>query len=541
MAKIDYWEPEDDKFWESKGKRIASRNLWISIPNLLLGFAIWLFWSIVIKQMQDLNDADPNWFPLFDSSGEALKGKFYRAKLYTLPAVAGLAGASLRIPNSFLIAVSGGRNVISLTSFLLLLPTLGTGIALQDPQVSFTTLVILAVLSGVGGGAFASSMSNISFFYPKRVQGTSLGLNAGLGNLGVSVMQLLLPFAMSVAIFGPLSGEGLAKKGASSSIWIQNAGLIWVPVLAVFMIAAWVGMNNLPQHKTGGTAKALGKAMWLEMLGFIGAGAGVVLLLMDWGPVPELLKIFVVLLVAVAVTMALMRYATGGETKESLLVQFKIFRNKHNWVMTWLYVMTFGSFIGFSAAFPKLIMDVFGYIRVDANGTAYAEAIKNPNAPNAFHYAWLGPLVGSLIRPIGGWLSDKLGGARVTQWDTVVMIGATIGVAYFVQAARMSPTPEEHFLPFLLLFLLLFITTGIGNGSTFRMVPMIFERAQAGPVLGFISAIAAYGAFLIPKIFATQIKSGTPEYALYGFAVYYTTCLGVNWWFYARKNAEIKC
>jgi NNP family nitrate/nitrite transporter-like MFS transporter len=313
-----------------------------------------------------------------------------------------------------------------------------------------------------------------------------------------------------------------------------------VPILAIFMVAAFLGMNNLPQHDIGPTIPALAKAFWLELLGFGGAAIGMVLLLADWG-IPNLVKIFVILVVAVLVTLAMMRWLTPRATRSNLLNQFQSFKNKHNWVMTWLYVMTFGSFIGFSAAFPKLIIDVFGYIRVDADGGALAEAVKNPNAPDWRAYAWLGPLVGSLIRPVGGWLSDKLGGARVTHWDTIAMIGATLGVAYFVIQAQDSPTPETYFIPFLLLFLLLFITTGIGNGSTFRMVPIIFKPEQAGPVLGWTSAIAAYGAFLIPKIFGEMIKSGTPEVALYGFAVYYLSCLGVNWWFYARKNAEVPC
>ena len=165
----------------------------------------------------------------------------------------------------------------------------------------------------------------------------------------------------------------------------------------------------------------------------------------------------------------------------------------------------------------------------------------NPNAINPFAYAWLGPLVGSLIRPIGGWLSDKCGGANVTHWDTIVMIGSALGVAYYVKQASASQTPEIYFIPFLILFLILFITTGIGNGSTFRMIPIIFEPNQAGPVLGWTSAVAAYGAFIIPKVFGGQIKAGHPEYALYGFAIYYLSCLIVNWWFYARKNAELPC
>jgi NNP family nitrate/nitrite transporter-like MFS transporter len=200
--------------------------------------------------------------------------------------------------------------------------------------------------------------------------------------------------------------------------------------------------------------------------------------------------------------------------------------------MTIIYTMTFGSFIGYSASFPKLIQDVFGYL---------PDGSINPDAPNPFAYAWLGPLVGSLVRPVGGWMSDKLGGARVTHWDTIVMIASALGVAWAIKAAGNSDTPEAYFLPFLGLFLVLFITTGIGNGSTFRMIPMIFKKEQAGPVLGWTSAIAAYGAFIIPKVFGGQIKMGTAEYALYGFSLYYLSCLAVNWWYYARKNAEIRC
>ena len=541
MAKTpERWDVEDESFWNSAGKKIANQNLWISIPNLLLGFAIWIYWGMVIVRMQSLHDANPEVYAFRNWTGSVLEGADYQALLYTLPAVAGLSGATLRITNSFMIAICGGRNVKAMTTLLLALPPLAAGILLQNPDPDFFMLVLVAAASGVGGGAFASSMSNISFFFPKKMQGLALGLNAGLGNLGVSIMQFLIPWVITFPLFGALSGEPFPGPNGSQ-IWLQNSGLVWVPLCVFFMILAWMFMTNLPMHKCGPTPVAVAKYLWLEGIGFIGAAFGIYLLTNKAIPIPELLKIFLIVLVVVLVTLGLMRYATQKSTKDNLVTQFAIFKNKHNWIMTWLYVMTFGSFIGYSAAFPKLISDVFGYIRVDQNGNALAEAIANPNAPDAFNYAWLGALVGSLIRPVGGWLSDKLGGARVTHWDTVVMIGSTIGAGYFVMQARMSPTPEVHFLPFLLLFLLLFITTGIGNGSTFRMIPIIFEKDQAGPVLGWTSAIAAYGAFLIPKIFATQIKAQTPEYALYGFAVYYLSCLVVNWWFYARKNAEVPC
>ena len=541
---LEHWDTEDDSFWESTGKRIANINLWISIPNLLCAFSVWLYWGMLAKFIQAAHFSNPEVFNFtFGNDGVAHTGDGYRALMFNLPAIAGLAGATLRIPNSFMIGICGGRNVKFMTTLLLILPAVGAGFALQNPDTSFLTLVLLAALSGVGGGAFASSMSNISFFFPKRMQGLSLGLNAGLGNLGVSVMQFLLPWIITFGAFGNMGGDPytVTKGGEQTQLWIQNAGLVWVPVLAFLAVLAFFFMNNLPQHKCGATPIAVGKFLWLTLLGYVGAAAAILLFLTPWGGFPVLLKIFVILVFAVFITLTAMRFLTPKETKENLIGQMSIFRNKHNWIMTWLYTMTFGSFIGYANAFPKLLDDVFGVIRVDANGVALAESIVNPAAPVTAKYIFLGAGVGALIRPVGGWLSDKLGGARVTHWDTLVMIASTIGAGYYVSLASHSNTPEQYFMPFLILFIVLFATTGIGNGSTFRMIPIIFNKEQAGPVLGWTSAIAAYGAFLIPKIFATQIKAGTPEYALYGFAGYYLTCLVVNWWFYARKGAEVPC
>jgi len=227
-----------------------------------------------------------------------------------------------------------------------------------------------------------------------------------------------------------------------------------------------------------------------------------------------------------------------GEVKKPLQRQFAIFNNKHTWVMTIIYTMTFGSFIGYSAAFPLSIKVIFGFMH-DAGG---AELGVNPNAPNAFAYAWLGPLIGSLIRPVGGWISDmKIGGAKVTQLITIVMIASALGVSHYMYKAYHSPTPEEYFAPFLFLFLILFAATGVGNGSTFRSMGVMFNEEQAGPVLGWTSAVAAYGAFIIPKVFGEQINAGTPQIALYGFAAFYAVCLVLNWWFYTRSGAEIHC
>ena len=525
-ATPQHWDTEDTAFWESTGKQIANRNLWVSIPNLLCGFAVWIYWGMIAKVIQRIHFANPELFNFtFLNNGQPLDEQAYKTLMYTLPAVAGLAGATLRIPNSFMISICGGRNVKFMTTVLLILPAIGTGYALSRPDTMFCIYLTFAALSGVGGGAFASSMSNISFFFPKKMQGLALGLNAGLGNLGVSLMQFLIPWVITVGIFGSLGGEP-QQLGPDRQLWIQNAAYVWVPIMTFLAVLAWVFMNNLPQHDCGATSVAIGKYLWLQSIGFIGAGVGVVLLVFARVPIPELIRIFFVVAASVATTLLLMKFATPKSIQEPLNRQFAIFNNKHNWVMTWLYTMTFGSFIGYASAFPKLLDDVFV---TETNGLVTA------------NYIWIGVAVGALLRPIGGWLSDKFGGARVTHWDTWAMIVSTIAAGYIVSLAGRSSKPEQYFIPFLLVFIVLFATTGIGNGSTFRMIPYIFSKEQAGPVLAWTSAIAAYGAFLIPTIFATQIEAGTPEKALYGFAVYYASCLIVNWWFYARKNAEIKC
>ena len=456
---------------------------------------MWSYWSIITVQMRNLG------FP------------FTAEQLFTLTAVAGLTGATLRIPNAFLVALAGGRNVVAVSTALLLVPAIGAGIALQDKNTPFATFLVLAALSGIGGGNFASSMSNISLFFPKRMQGSALGLNAGLGNLGVSVMQLVLPLAMTVPLFGALGGASMPLAGGGEA-WIQNCGLVWVPVLAVLALAAWFGMDNLPVFPLSSTPVAIAKILALNLIGFAGAAVGL------WVLMGLRLGMWIALPLTVLVTLGLLKLVRGPAA-QALKKQFAIFRSKHNWIMTWLYVMTFGSFIGYAMAFPLLIRVVFDM--------------------NPFAYAWLGPLVGSLIRPAGGWLADRWGGARVTQWATALMIAAVLGAAYTIQAARASATPQQYFLPFLLLFLALFVGAGIGNGSTFRMIPIIFEPAQAGPVLGWTSAVAAYGAFIVPKVFGSQIEAGRPEWALYGFAAYYCTCLVLNWWYYARKGAEVRC
>jgi len=532
MSDIREWNPEDPQFWESKGKKIANRNLWISIPSLLCGFAVWLYWSVVTVQMLNLG------FP------------FTQAELFTLAAIAGLTGATLRIPSSFFVRIAGGRNTIFFTTALLMIPAIGTGIALQDKNTPLWLFQALAFLSGFGGGNFASSMSNISFFFPKRMQGLALGLNAGLGNAGVTTMQILIPLVMTFGIFGGdsmilqnTSGTLIGKIPAGSETWIHNAGYVWLVLLIPLAFAGWFGMNNIRTEEVsphlGSPIGAFAKISGMLLIGFFTAAVGLYIILPaptglgapEWAKWPVILGILFS-------TVMLMKLIPG-DIKPNLQRQFKIFGNKHTWVMSVIYTMTFGSFIGYSAGFALAIKVVFGFQHIVVDGVM-THTTANPNGPSALMYAWMGPFIGALIRPVGGWISDKVGGAKVTQIVSVVMIGSALGVAYFLKQAYVSATPEQYFLPFFVLFLVLFAATGIGNGSTFRTIAMVFPKEQAGPALGWTSAVAAYGAFIIPKVFGEQIKMATPEYALYGFAIFYFICLLMNWWYYLGPKAEHK-
>ena len=532
-ADITDWRPEDEKFWASTGKKIAYRNLWISVPALLCGFAIWGMWGIITVQMLNLG------FP------------FTQAELFSLTAIAGLAGATMRIPASFLIRVAGGRNTIFLTTAMLLAPAVGTGIVLQHPEWPLWTFQLMALWSGVGGGNFASSMSNISTFFPKRLQGTALGLNAGLGNFGVTTMQIVIPLVMTMSLFGGMGGDAmvlvkdsgwiLGKILAGTPTWIQNAGFAWLLSLIPLSVLAYFGMNNLNTvtPDSGGTMAAFIKIIWLYTLSFVPAGLGLYLYL----PAPTglgILNMWIAMPLIVFSTLMVMKLAAFGAMKENIAKQFAIFGNKHTWSLTLLYIVTFGSFIGFSMALPLSITVIFGISHVPDAAGIMQHTLKNPHAPSALTYAWIGPFVGALVRPIGGWVSDKIGGSIVTQAISAVMVLASVAVGYVMLLAYGSATPEQYFMPFMALFIVLFTASGVGNGSTFRTIGVIFDRTQAGPVLGWTSAIAAYGAFIAPVVIGAQIKAGTPQIAMYGFAIFYALCLVLNWWFYLRAGSEIR-
>jgi len=360
-ATIEDWRPEDAQFWATTGSRIAYRNLWLSVPALLCGFAVWGMWGIITVQMLNLG------FP------------FTQAELFTLTAIAGLAGATMRIPASFLIRLAGGRNTIFLNTAMLLAPALGTGIALMHPHWPLWVFQLMALWSGVGGGNFASSMSNISTFFPKRLQGTALGLNGGLGNFGVTTMQIVIPLVMTLSIFGAVGGEPMTlvkdsgwifgKIPAGTPTWIQNAGFAWLLSLVPLSLLCLVGMNNLktvsPDVQPGlvGTVVAFLKITWLYTLSFVPAGVGLYLYL----PKPTglgVLNVWTATLFIIVATLFTMKLTAFGTMRDAIATQFRIFKNRHTWVMTALYMVTFGSFIGFSMALPLAITVIFGFSHV---------------------------------------------------------------------------------------------------------------------------------------------------------------------------------
>ena len=532
-ADIDDWRPEDDLFWESTGKRVAYRNLWLSIPALLCGFAVWGMWGIISVQMLNLG------FP------------FSQAELFTLTAIAGISGATMRIPASFLVKLAGGRNTITLTTGMLLAPAIGTGIALQHPEWPLWVFQLMALWSGVGGGNFASSMSNISTFFPKRLQGTALGLNGGLGNFGVTTMQIVIPLVMSVGLFGALGGDPMVLKvdsgwifgkiAAGTPNWIQNAGFAWVLSLVPLAVGCWWGMNNLKtvSPTAGHPVAAFAKITYLYTLAFVPSIA----ILYVYLPAPTglgLLNMWVAVPLDICAALLVMKLAAFGPMKDNIKAQFAIFRNKHTWALTALYIVTFGSFIGFSMVLPLAMKVIFGVSHLpDANGVMQHTQL-NPKAPPVLAYAWIGPFIGAAVRPLGGWIADKVGGSLVTQVISAILVLASVATGHVMMQAYGSATPEQHFPLFLGLILLLFLASGLGNGSTFRTIGVVFDRQQAGPVLGWTSAVAAYGAFIAPVVIGDQIKRGTPQFAMYGFAVFYGLCLLLNWWFYLRKNAYVK-
>ncbi|MGH3434821.1 MAG: MFS transporter [Thermocrispum sp.] len=432
---IDDWEPEDPHFWASRGRRIANKNLVLSIFAENLGFSIWVLMSIVVVTLGDVG---------YD---------FSVGQTFWLLILPNLIGAGLRVPYTFAVPKFGGRAWTTISAGLLLIPSAMLAFAVLSEGTPYWFFLLTAAAMGVGGGNFSSSMANISFFYPESKKGLALGLNAAGGNIGVAQAQLLVPIVISLG-----TGVNLAY-----------AALLWMPLIVIASACAWLFMDSIT------SAKPDGKSYQLAM------------------------------------------------------------RNKQTWVMAFLYIGTFGSFIGFSFAFPTLIKVAF------SDFTSFVAL------------AFIGALIGSVSRPVGGWLADRLGGAKVTMTNFAGQAVGTIGV--------LVSTAQDSFWLFFTSFVVLFVMTGIGNGSTYRMIPVIFSaqarkqlserggdpdsalkaaKRQAGAVVGVVGAVGAFGGVLVNLVFKYSIEgAGTINPALYAILAYYSACVGVTWWFYLRKSFAV--
>ncbi|EPU7963706.1 nitrate transporter NarK [Shigella flexneri] len=428
-AVITDWRPEDPAFWQQRGQRIASRNLWISVPCLLLAFCVWMLFSAVAVNLPKVGF------------------NFTTDQLFMLTALPSVSGALLRVPYSFMVPIFGGRRWTAFSTGILIIPCVWLGFAVQDTSTPYSVFIIISLLCGFAGANFASSMANISFFFPKQKQGGALGLNGGLGNMGVSVMQLVAPLVVSLSIFAVFGSQGV-KQPDGTELYLANASWIWVPFLAIFTIAAWFGMNDL------------------------------------------------------------------ATSKASIKEQLPVLKRGHLWIMSLLYLATFGSFIGFSAGFAMLSKTQFPDVQI-------------------LQYAFFGPFIGALARSAGGALSDRLGGTRVT-------------LVNFILMAIFSG--------------LLFLTAGLGSGSTFQMISVIFRKltmdrvkAEGGSderamreaatgtaaALGFISAIGAIGGFFIPKAFGSSLAlTGSPVGAMKVFLIFYIACVVITWAVYGRHSKK---
>ncbi|QHM70984.1 nitrate/nitrite transporter NarU [Mixta intestinalis] len=450
-ASLRGWDAENPTFWAQTGKRIAQRNLWISVFALLLAFCVWMLFSAVAV---NLNKVGFN---------------FTTDQLFLLTALPSLSGAVLRVPYSFAVPLVGGRQWTVISTAILIIPCAWLGFAVQNTATPYSVFIIISLLCGFAGANFASSMGNISFFFPKARQGSALGINGGLGNLGVSVMQLVTPTVITLPLFMFLGVQGVAQP-EGSTLWLANAAWIWVPLLAIAVAAAWFGMDTL-------------------------AGA-----------------------------------------QASLREQLVVLKRGHMWLLSLLYLATFGSFIGFSAGFAMLAKTQFPDVDI-------------------LRLAFFGPFLGALARSLGGIVSDKLGGIRVTLINFILMALFTL--------LLFSTLPEHgagSFTAFYIVFMGLFLTAGLGSGSTFQMIAVIFRtltrkrvlasggsEAQAQHIaatetaaaLGFISAIGAIGGFFIPKAFGTSLAmTGSPVGAMKIFLVFYIICILVTWLVYGRRAAK---
>ncbi|MDO5504436.1 MAG: MFS transporter [Actinomycetia bacterium] len=448
---LEAWDPENEETWDSS---LAWRTLWITTFCLTLAFIAWFLPSAIIPKLN------------------ALGYTFSQSQLYWMAAMPGLSAGLLRLVWMVLPPILGTRKMVSLTTLLLIASTLGWGVRVQSPTAPYWELMVLAFLAGIGGGAFSGFMPSTSYFFPKRKQGTALGLQAGIGNLGVSIVQLLTPYLIAIGALAVFGGSQMMSTAgqADQQVWYQNAAFVWIPLMIVGALLAWTMLKSVP-------------------------------------------------------------------IKANIKQQFDIFSNQDTWWMTLLYIMTFGTFSGLSAQFGLLMINLYGSGNpeiVQGAGESAQLLIEGYAVPEAVKYVFLGPLVGAVARFAFSPLTDRMGGAI---WTLISGIGLIVSIAATIPALTPDTSSaaalEGGFNHFLYGMLAIFLFAGIGNASTFKQMPMIFERRQAGGVIGWTAAIAAFGPFLFGV--GLNFLGAVPFYWI-GVA-WAVMCVAITWWRYARKGA----
>ena len=447
---LEAWDPESED-WDSG---LAWRTLWITTFCLTLAFVAWFLPSAIIPKLNPLGYS------------------FSTSQLYWMAAMPGLSAGLFRLAWMTMPPILGTRKMVALTTLLLIASTLGWGVRVQSPTAPYWELMVLAFLAGIGGGAFSGFMPSTSYFFPKRKQGTALGLQAGLGNFGVSLVQLLTPYLIALsglALFGGSQQLSLPGK-PSEEVWFQNAAFVWIPLMVVGAVLAWTMLRSVP-------------------------------------------------------------------IKANFRQQFDIFNNVDTWLMTLLYIMTFGTFSGLAAQFGLLMANLYGIGNPDivqGTGATAQVLIDGYAVPDVVKYVFLGPLVGAGARVVFSPLTDRMGGAI---WTLVSGLGLIVSIAVTIPALTpdlsSAATLEADFTQFLWGMIAIFLFAGIGNASTFKQMPMIFERRQAGGVIGWTAAIAAFG----PFFFGVGITTiGATAFYSVGIA-WAVMCVGITWVRYARKGA----
>ncbi|WP_338573040.1 MFS transporter [Arachnia propionica] len=451
---LEDWDPQDESKWDSK---IAWTTLTITTFSLTMAFASWFLPSAIIPKLTTIGF------------------QFDNAQLYWMTSMVGLSAGILRLVWMILPPIMGTRKLVTVTSLLMVLPLVGWGFAVQDLSTPYWVFMLLAFIAGIGGGAFSGFMPSTSYFFPKRLQGTALGLQAGIGNFGVSLVQLLTPWLIGFAMVGWLGAAQTEQlNGATRSVWYQNSAFIWIPLTLICAVLAWILLKSVP-------------------------------------------------------------------IKANIKQQFDIFSNPDTWWMTYLYIMTFGTFSGLSALFGLLMKNLYGLGNPALVAAIEAGALPGYSIPDPAAYAFLGPLVGAGARVLFAPLTDKMGGAI---WTLISGIGMAISIAFttlgLVPDLSSTDSVNRGFTIYLWGMLAIFLFSGIGNASTFKQMPMIFEPRQAGGVIGWTAATAAFGPFM----FGVALTLGVALHSTLGAVAFYflgvAFAIGgviITWQRYARKGA----